>query len=229
MALHGCYRGKLCHREVDIVKALPLLYLKNICRISLDLFSAEGGNYGSSGPTLPSQPVVGVISLAHFSASAFADMLEGMQAKKGTTPIHKKQSLHVVLSSDEETKSDDAGLRPLFVPGQKELVVVPSSSKASPSLFTGSLSVDPGSSSMLGGAVGMLGDSSPSDNPSMGDKVKNVSHPLAFEVYAPSWAVTKDFLLSEGIIAQEWSSYAHPPATMKFLAAQSGARMADDF
>lgn len=93
----------------------------------------------------------------------------------------------MVLSSDEETESDDAGLRPrkmcktvflpnllggirdvlgdkFVVPGQKDITVVPSSSKASPSSFTGLLSVDPGSSSVLGGALGVSEDSSPVDN-----------------------------------------------------------------
>ncbi|CAI9268916.1 unnamed protein product [Lactuca saligna] len=41
------------------------------------------------------------------------------------------------------------------VPGQKDIVVVPSSSKASPSSFIGLLLVDPGSSSVLGGALGL--------------------------------------------------------------------------
>lgn len=131
-----------------------------------------------------------------------------MQAGKGTTPVLKKQSLRVVLSSDEETESDKAGLHPhkmrktvsvpkllggigdvlsnkFVVTGKKEIVVVPSSLKASPSPFTGSLSVDPGSNSVLGGALGVSGDSSSSDKPTMVDEMRITSQPLSFEAYAP--------------------------------------------
>ncbi|CAI9299231.1 unnamed protein product [Lactuca saligna] len=112
----------------------------------------------------------------------------------------------MVLSSDEETESDDAGPGPrkmcntvsmpkllrdigdvlgnkFYLPRQKEIVVGPSSLKASHSPFTGSLLVDPGSYFVLGGALGMSGDSSPSDKPSMVDKMRTASHTLDFEAY----------------------------------------------
>lgn len=69
--------------------------------------------------------------------------------------------------------------------GQKEIVVVPISLKASPLPFTGSLSADPGSSYVRGGALAVSRDSSPSDKPSMVNEVRTMSHPLASEAYAP--------------------------------------------
>lgn len=87
------------------------------------------------------------------------------------------------------------------MPGQKEIVVVPRSLNALPSSFTGSLSIDPGSSFVPRGALGVSEESSPSGKPSMIDKVRTVPHPLAFEAYALGWVVTKDSLLSEDIAA----------------------------
>ncbi|CAI9291376.1 unnamed protein product [Lactuca saligna] len=112
------------------------------------------------------------------------------------------------------TESDDVGLRPRKM---RNTVSVPKL-----------LGVDPGSYFVLGGAPGMSGDSSPSDKPSMVDEVRTASSPLASEAYALGWVVTKDSLLSEYIAALEWNSRAHPPATMKLFAAQSGTRMAVD-
>ncbi|CAI9293864.1 unnamed protein product [Lactuca saligna] len=80
----------------------------------------------------------------------------------------------MVPSSDEETESDDAGLRPrkihkivsmaklpggiddvlgdkFSVPGQKERVVVSGPSVIQPSPFTSSFPIDIGSGSILGG------------------------------------------------------------------------------
>lgn len=81
---------------------------------------------------------------------------------------------------------------------------------------------------MLGDALGVSEDSSPLDNPSMVDEMRTSSHPLALEAYAPGWAVTKDSLFSEDIVAHEWSSCVHPSAMAKLVAGQLGARMADD-
>lgn len=127
-----------------------------------------------------------------------------------TAPVRKRRSLHVIPSSDEETKFDNACLCPpnmcnivsvfkllggigdvlgdkFFVLGQKEVVVVSSSSMTPPSPFIGSLLVDPGSNFMFGGALGSPGDSSQSEKPSMVDEMKTASHLLSFEVYAPGW------------------------------------------
>ena len=51
---------------------------------------------------------------------------------------------------------------------------------------------------------------------------------MASEAYVPGWAVSIESLLSEDTSTQEWFYRAHPLATMKFLADQSGAHMADD-
>lgn len=156
-----------------------------------------------------------------------------------------------MLSLDEETKSDDMGLRPqkrrntasmlkllggigdvlgdgFATPGRKEIVVVPSSLETSPSSFIDSLTADRGACSVLGGALGVSRGFPSSDTPYMVEKLRTASHPLASKAYIPGWAVTKDSLLSEDITAQECSYCAHPPATIKLLAAQSGARMAEN-
>lgn len=95
----------------------------------------------------------------------------------------------MVPSLDEDTESDDAGLRPLkalrivpvarliggirgilgskfIVPEQKESVVVPDSSMTPPSSFAGSLSVDPNSVLILEGARGSSGGSFQPGKPS---------------------------------------------------------------
>ncbi|CAI9291816.1 unnamed protein product [Lactuca saligna] len=130
----------------------------------------------------------------------------------------------MVMSSEEETKSYDVGLRPrkmcntvsvakllggigdvlgykLSMLGQKEKVVVPSSLKKPHSMFIGSLQFILVLVPCLGGILGVSGDSSPSNKPSMGS------------------------LLSKYIVTLDWSNCAPPPATMKLLVAQSGACM----
>ncbi|CAI9280661.1 unnamed protein product [Lactuca saligna] len=63
-----------------------------------------------SGPASSSQPVVGAIFPGCFPTSAFADIHVMGQAGKGTTPIRKKRSVRMVLSSEEEIESDDVSL-----------------------------------------------------------------------------------------------------------------------
>ncbi|CAI9300267.1 unnamed protein product [Lactuca saligna] len=157
----------------------------------------------------------------------------------------------MVLSSDKETESDNVGLHPrkrqntVFVPkllgvigdvlgdgfsapGWKEIVVVPSSSKTSPSPFIDLLTTDPSVCSVLGGALGVSGGFPSSEIPYMVEKMRTTSHPVDSKAYVPGWAVTKDSLLSEDIATWEWSYYTHPSATMKLLAAQLGVHMAGD-
>ena len=116
----------------------------------------------------------------------------------------------VVSSSDKETESDDASLRPrkarrtvsmakllggiggvlgdqFYVPEQKEIVVVPNSPEASPSPFVGSLLVNLGSDSMSGGAPSLPGGSFQREKPSLVDEIGTSSHSLYFEAYAPGW------------------------------------------
>ena len=62
MALRDHYRGKLHHREIDLVEALPLLVSKRRMRELSELLLVEGGNVGSRGPVLPSPLAVGVVS-----------------------------------------------------------------------------------------------------------------------------------------------------------------------
>ncbi|CAI9286104.1 unnamed protein product [Lactuca saligna] len=69
-------------------------------------------NVGSSGPASPSHPAVGVISPVRSLALAPSGLPVVVQARKGGAPIRKIRILHVVPSSDEETKSHDMGLRP---------------------------------------------------------------------------------------------------------------------
>ncbi|CAI9294432.1 unnamed protein product [Lactuca saligna] len=149
MAMCSHYQGKLCHREVHLLETFPPpIFEKRMWELA-ELLSAEGENSGSSRPASPSQP-------------------EKVMLLSG-----KKRSLRVVLSSNEETESDEMGLRPdkmcnmvsipkllgvitdvlgdnFSVPRQKEIVVVPIFLKTSPSLFTSSPSVDPSSCYMLG-------------------------------------------------------------------------------
>ncbi|CAI9303979.1 unnamed protein product [Lactuca saligna] len=65
--------------------------------------------------------------------------------------------------------------------GQKEIVVVPSSPRASPSRIVGSSLVIPDFSSMHGGASGSPEDSCQRRKPSMIDGTRNSSHSLSFE------------------------------------------------
>ncbi|CAI9291367.1 unnamed protein product [Lactuca saligna] len=113
------------------------------------LLSVEGGNIGSNRPTSPSQLGVRVVSPVRLPAPASLVLPVDVQAKKGTAPIQKRQILRVVLSSDKETESNDAGHCPrkmhktvsiakllggidnvlgdrFSMPGQKEKEVVPS-------------------------------------------------------------------------------------------------------
>lgn len=152
-----------------------------------------------------------------------------------------------MLSLDEETEYDDMSLRPhkacntvsltklvggvrdvlgdrFSMLGQKERVLVSSYSMAPTSPLTSSLAIDPSSDFMFGDALGSFRP----EKPSSFDEMGTLSHSLSFEAYAPGWAITRDSLLSEDITAQDWSSCAHPPATVDFLEGQSNAHMADD-
>ncbi|CAI9273926.1 unnamed protein product [Lactuca saligna] len=95
---------------------------------------------------------------------------------------------------------------------------------------------------LLGGIGDVLGDgfatlgrkeivvvpssSETSSSPFIDSVTANPGACSVLRAYVPGWVVIKDSLLLEDIAAQEWSYYAHPPATMKLLAAQSAARMA---
>ncbi|CAI9292829.1 unnamed protein product [Lactuca saligna] len=122
MTLRGHYRGKLCHREVDLVDTFPPPVSEKHMRELVGLLPVEEGNVGSIEPASSSQLVVEAIFPVCFPASAFADIPVVDQAQKDTLPIWKKRSMRVVLLSDEEIKSDDVGLRPrkmrntVFVP-----------------------------------------------------------------------------------------------------------------
>lgn len=54
MALRGHYRGKLCHREIDIVEDLPPPVSEKCMRQFAGLISVEWRNIGSSGTASPS-------------------------------------------------------------------------------------------------------------------------------------------------------------------------------
>ncbi|CAI9272063.1 unnamed protein product [Lactuca saligna] len=159
-----------------------------------------------------------------------------------------RKSLNVVPSSDEETESDDAGLLPrrarrtvsltrlvggirgvlsdrFSVPEQKEIVVVPGSTEASPFPFACSPLVNLDTDSMFGRVSSSPGGSFQREKPSLVDEVGTPYHSLSFGSYALGWAITRDSLLSEDIAAQEWSRCAHLPKTMSSLAGQSSARM----
>lgn len=112
IVLCGHYRGKLRHREVYLVETLPPHVSEKHMWELVGLLSIEGGNVGPSGPASSSQLVVGVKCPTRFPSSASADILVVGQAGKGTTHIRKKQSVRVVLSSEEETESDDVSLHP---------------------------------------------------------------------------------------------------------------------
>lgn len=132
----------------------------------------------------------------------------------------------MVPSSDEETKSNDSGLHPrkmhktvsmakllggigdvlgdmFFVPGQKERVLVPSSSVTPPSPFTGSFPVDIGFVFVFGGASGTPGGSSQPEKPTTVCEGGSTSHSLSFEAYDMGRAITRNSLLSEDITARE--------------------------
>lgn len=103
MALDGHYQGKLCHREIDLIEVLPPPVSEKHMRELSGLPSIEGGNDGSSGPTSPSRPAVGVVSLVHSPVPASSGMPAGVHVEKGNALIWKRQILHVVPSSYEET------------------------------------------------------------------------------------------------------------------------------
>ncbi|CAI9299232.1 unnamed protein product [Lactuca saligna] len=90
MAMCRHYRGKLCHREVELLETLPPPVSEKCMKEVIGLFSVKERNVGSSGLSLPSQPVVGAIFTARFSASDSADIPVVAQVGKGTTPILKK-------------------------------------------------------------------------------------------------------------------------------------------
>ncbi|KAL7588712.1 hypothetical protein Lser_V15G39308 [Lactuca serriola] len=250
MALSGHYRGKLYHREIDLVKALPHHASERHMDELVGFLLVEGVNVGSSGPASPSRTIGGVVSPVRSSIPTPSGLPAGVQAEKGNAPIQKRRSLCVVPSSYEETESDDAGLRPrkvrrtvlvakllgciggilgseFSVPEKKEGVVVPSSSMTRPSSFTGSISVDPDSVFVLEGALGSPRGHFQPGKPSLVGDTRISSHHLSSEAYAPDWAIGRDSLLSEDIAAQEWSR-SHPSATMNSLASQSSSRMAGD-
>ena len=90
MALRGHYQGKLCHREIDLVEALPPPVSERRMRELVGLLLVEGGNIGSSGPASPSQPTVGVVSLVRSPVSAPSGFPMGVQAGRGSAHIQKR-------------------------------------------------------------------------------------------------------------------------------------------
>ncbi|CAI9279784.1 unnamed protein product [Lactuca saligna] len=251
IAVCGHYRGKLCHREIELVEALPPPVFEKRMREFAGLISVEGGHTGSSTPTLPSQLTIGVVSLVRLMAPDSFGFLVGVQAEKGTAPIRKRRSLRMMLSLDKETESDVAGLRPrnmhqtvsmakllgvigdvlgdrFFIPGRKEKEVVTSSSMTQPFPFTSLLSFDLSFGSVFRSALGSPRGSSQPEKHTAVNKIRTTSHTLSFEAYASGWAITRDSLLLEDITASEWSSCAHPPATMKLLVGESSTRMASN-
>ncbi|CAI9296456.1 unnamed protein product [Lactuca saligna] len=214
MALCVHYRGKLCHWEVDLLKTLlPPISEKHMQEL-VGLLPTERGNVGYNRPASSSQPGVGATFPAHSLVFVSTDILVVGQAGISTTPIRRKRSVRVVLSSNEETEYFDVSLRPhkrrntMSIPkflggigdvlgdgfsvlGRKEIVVVLSSSKTSPSSFIDSLMAYLGACSVLRGALGVSGGSPPSDIPYMVEKMRTASHPLVSEAYVPGWAVTK--------------------------------------
>ncbi|CAI9286898.1 unnamed protein product [Lactuca saligna] len=99
-------------------------------------------NVGSSEPSSSSQLVVGDIFTTHSPASSSASIPMMGQAGKMNVPK--------LLGGIGDVLDD--GFSTL---GQKERAVMPSSSKASPSPFVDSLTVDPDAYSVLGGALGV--------------------------------------------------------------------------
>ena len=81
--------------------------------------------------------------------------------------------------------------------------MVPSSPEASPSPSVGSPLVNPGSGSISGGAPSSHRGSFQCEKPSLVDETGTSFHSLSFEAYVPSWAVTRDSLLSEDATTQE--------------------------
>ena len=79
--------------------------------------------------------------------------------------------------------------------------MVPSSSMTPPSSFTGSLSIDPDVVFVLEGALGSPGGPFQPGKPSPVGETGTSSHPLSSETYAPDWAISRDSLLSEDIVA----------------------------
>ncbi|CAI9268436.1 unnamed protein product [Lactuca saligna] len=123
------YQGNLCHQEVDLVEALPLLYMKNFAfHLTLLLICPWGCKRGK---VLPSD-----------EETEFNDV--SLRPRK----IHKTVYVHLLLGGIGDVTGDK-----FVLPGQKKITLVPSSLKASPSPFIGSFSVDPGSSSMLRGCT----------------------------------------------------------------------------
>ncbi|CAI9297974.1 unnamed protein product [Lactuca saligna] len=134
------------------------------------------------------------------------------------SPVHlpAPASFGLPVGSDEETESDDACLYPRKM--HKTVSVA----------------------KLLGGIDDVLGDRFfvPGQKEKEVVPSSSMTPPFPFigllsiDIDSGSvlegWEITRDSLLSKDINAQEWGSCAHPLATMKFLASQSSARMADD-
>ncbi|CAI9265868.1 unnamed protein product [Lactuca saligna] len=191
MALHGHYRGRLYHRDIDLVDALPTPMSERRMREFSRLRLVEVGNVGSSGPPSPSQSAVGVASLVCSSITVPSSLPVGVRAGKGNASIWKRKSLRVVPSLDEETESDDVGVCPRKAHRTKEIVVLPCSPEASPSPFVVSPLVNLGSDSMSGGAPSSHGGSFQQKKPSLFDQIGTLSHSLSFEAYASDWMLEK--------------------------------------
>ncbi|CAI9263056.1 unnamed protein product [Lactuca saligna] len=146
MVLHGHYRGRLYHREVDLVEALPPPVFERRMRELARLLSVEGGNVGSSGPVLPSRLAVGVIFLTHPLNFVHSCLPMGAHVGRVIAPVRKRRNVCVVSSSNEETESN-----------HKNKVVIPDSMMSPPLSITTSSLIDLSSYSRFGSALGSSG------------------------------------------------------------------------
>lgn len=180
MALRGHYRGRLYHRDAELVEALPPPVSDRCMRELAGLLSMEGGNAGSSGPVLPSRQAVGVVSPARPLNSVPSCSFVGAQAERVTTPVRKRRNACVVSSSDKETESDDVGLylrkerrivsmsrflgsigdvlgNKFSMSVQKNKVVIPDSATSPPLSFSTSSPINLSFESTFGSALGSPG------------------------------------------------------------------------
>ncbi|CAI9295127.1 unnamed protein product [Lactuca saligna] len=175
----------------------------------------------------------------------------GAPAGRVTALVRKRRSMRVVPSSDEEIESDDVGLFPHKVHTnvsmhmllgnirdvlgnkfsasvQKTKVVIPDSTTSPPLSFVTASPIDLSSDSSFGSALGSPRGSIQSTKPLAEGRIGTAPSSSCSKAYAPGWAITGHSLLSNDINTQEWSVYAHFPATMRFLVGKSRFQVVGD-
>ncbi|CAI9283578.1 unnamed protein product [Lactuca saligna] len=178
MDLCSDYQGRLYHREVDLVEALPLPESERCMRDLAGFLSVEGGNAGSSGHT----------SWKHWGCS-------------------RQQVFNVC----REVK-----------------VVIPNSMTLPPLTFATAYPIDLNYESTFGGILVSPRASVQLKKPSANDKIGIAPNTSCSKAYAPGWAITGHYLLSDDTIDRNGVFYSQSSASMRFLAGKFGVQVVGD-